>query len=74
MSKLWLFELLREHLPSSPLYKQTPWRNKEDRIPYLQLAALFAVFVYVVERVLDSRQLRRFKDPKAKNPVPDRIP
>lgn len=72
MSKL--FELLREHLPSSPLYKQTPWRNKEDQIPYLQLAALFAIFVYVVERVLDSRQLRRFKDPKAKNPVPDRIP
>ena len=68
-----VLELLRRHIPSAPLYRQAGWSEAElnPAVPILQLSVAFGFVVFVVERVLDFRQLARYKE-GADASLPDR--
>ena len=66
---------LRDAMPSAPWYKQAGWSANalDPKLPILQLSVAFSLAVFVTERYLDSRQLRRYRDSKAVCPD-ERIP
>lgn len=63
--KLW------ERIPLYPEYKQKGWTaDKDTSVPFLPLSIAFGLFIFIIERWLDLRQLARYRNKNAKVPDP----